>query len=230
MQDRKLLLACAWCGPVFALLFAIGFALLAGLIPPPSPEDSPAEIVDFYRDDLTAFRVGACLMMLALLFLPPWGVAMASQTRRTESGFPVLTAIQLICTGVILLTIVIIVLLWAIAAFRPGETSPEITQAINDVAFFTFLFDWTPFSLWVLSFAVAIFLDRGTPPVFPRWAAYLNLWIVLMSIPGTLIVFFKDGPFAFNGFVAFYFPVVVFFIWLVVMTTLTIRAIKSQPA
>jgi hypothetical protein len=49
-----------------------------------------------------------------------------------------------------------------------------------------------------------------------------------MSLPGGLIVFFKTGPLAFHGFVAYYFPIVVFFIWLVVMTTFSIRAIKRD--
>lgn len=229
MQSRKLLLACAWCGPVFAGLFAIGFVFLSGFLPPPSPSDSAAEVVDFYRDDQTAFRVGTCLMMLAVPLLGPWGIALASQTRRTETGFPVLTAIQIFCTGVILFTIALLVTVWAWASFRAGEISPEETQSINDFGFFLFLFDWTPFALWLVSFAVAIFLDRSDPPVFPRWAAYLNLWLATLGIPGGLIVFFKTGAFAYNGFLGFYFPVVAFFIWLVVMTWLTIRNINSDP-
>ena len=94
MANRRLLLACAWCGPAFAVMFAIGFVLLAGFLPPPSPSDSPAQIVDFYREDQTALRIGMCVMMLATPLIGPWGIAMASQTRRTESGFPILTAIQ----------------------------------------------------------------------------------------------------------------------------------------
>ena len=229
-QHGRLLLACAWCGPLFALLFAIGFFPLAGFIPPPHADDTAAQIAAMYRDHRDAIRIGTVVMTLATLFIAPWGVAMASQTRKTETGFPVLTIIQLICTGIVVFTIVLFVLIWAVASFRAGEIPVETTRALNDVAFFLLLFDWPPFCLWVLSFAVAIFLDRTEHPVFPRWAAYLNVWIVLLSLPGCLIVFFKTGPFAFHGFVAFYFPVVVFFIWLVAMTYLTMVAIKREGA
>ena len=228
MENRKLLLACLWCGPAFALLFAVGLARVSGFIPPPSPHDSPQEIGNFYTDDLTAFRIGTCLMMLAAPLLGPWGIALASQTRRTETGFPVLTAIQVFMTGVILLTIAIIVLLWALASFRAGEASPDTVRDWNDFAFFLFLFDWSPFALWLVTFAVAIFLDRNDPPVYPRWAAYLNLWLATLGIPGGLIVFFKHGALAYNGALGFYFPVVAFFVWLVVMTWLTFNNLKSE--
>lgn len=227
-QAHKLLLVAVWCGPVFAFLFAIGFVLLAGFLPPPSPEDSAAEIVAFYRSDLDAIRAGTVVMMLATPFLAPWGLAMASQTRRTERGFPIITCLQVACVAIVTLTIAVFVLIWAVAAFRAGETSPETTQALNDIAFFLLLFDWSPFCLWVASFAVAIFMDHNESPVFPRWAGYFNLWVVALSVPGGFIVFFKDGPLAYDGFIAFYFPVVVFFIWLVTMTILTIRAIKQD--
>lgn len=225
--QRGLLLACLWCGPLFALIFAIGF-VLAGWLPPPHAHDSAQEIARMYTEDRDAIRAGTVIMMIGTLFIAPWGVAMATQTRRTETGFPVLTAIQLICTGIVVFTIVLFDLIWAVAAFRAGEIPAATTQALNDVAFFLLIFDWPPFCLWVLTFAIAIFRDRSPRPVFPRWAAYLNLWIVGLSVPGGLIVFFKTGPLAFHGFVAFYFPVVVFFIWLVVMTWLTFVAMRDS--
>jgi hypothetical protein len=131
---------------------------------------------------------------------------------------------------VVTLTIAVFVLIWAVASFRAGQIPAQTTRTLNDLAFFLLLFDWSPFCLWVASFAVAIFRDRSAEPVFPRWAAYLNLWVVFLSIPGCLIVFFKHGPFAFNGFVAFYFPVVVFFVWLVVMTVLALKALRTSGA
>lgn len=227
-MNTRTLLACAWCGPLFALLFAIGFVPLAGFLPPPTAHDSAAEIVAMYESDPDLFRLGTIVMMIGVFFIAPWGCAMASQTRRTEKGFPILTCIQVICTGVVVLTIAVFVTIWAVASFRAGSISPETTQTLNDIGFFLLLFDWSPFCLWVASFAVAIFMDDSDEPVFPRWAAYLNLWVVFLSLPGGLIVFFKTGPLAFHGFVAFYFPVVVFFIWLVVMTVLTMRAIKAE--
>ena len=228
MNNRRFLRACLWCGPGMALLFGIGFFPVAGFLPPPSPDDSAAEIVRWFDDNLDGIRWGTVIMMAGTPLIALWGIALASQTRRTERGFPVLTCVQVMCAGIVVLTIAVFTLIWAVAAFRPGETSPETTQVLNDIAYFLLLFDWSPFCLWVASFAIAIFRDHNEEPIFPRWAAYLNLWIVFLSIPGCLIVFFKDGPFAYDGFVSFYFPVVVFFIWLVAMTILGFRAVDSD--
>jgi hypothetical protein len=227
-MDRRLLLVCAWCGPLFALLFAIGFAVLAGFLPPPSPNDSAAKIVSMYRDHRDAIRFGTVFMMLGTPFIAPWGAVIAAQTRRTERGFPVLACIQLVCVGVVVLTIAVFVLIWAVASFRAGAVSADTTQTLNDIAFFLLLFDYSPFCLWCLTIAVAILRDRSDVPVFPRWAGYVNLWVVAMSLPGGLIVFFKTGPLAYDGLIAFYFPVVIFFVWLVTMTVVTIAAIKAQ--
>jgi hypothetical protein len=197
---------------------------IAGFIPPPSPAASAAEIARWYSDNLTGIRLGTVVMMFGVVLIAPWSVALAVHTARAERGLPIFACIQFMCVGVVTFTIVLFTLVWAVASFRVGEVSAEITQVLNDTAHFLLLFDWSPFCLWVATFAVVIFRDRGERPVFPRWAGYLNLWVILLSLPGGVLVFFKDGPFAYNGLLACYFVVGVFFVWLVVMTVLGIRA------
>jgi len=41
-------------------------------------------------------------------------------------------------------------------------------------------------------------------------------------------VFFKHGPFAWNGVLAWWIPLTMFFIWFVVMTVLLLRAIADD--
>ena len=43
-----------------------------------------------------------------------------------------------------------------------------------------------------------------------------------------LIALFKQGPFAFNGILGFWSPVIAFFIWMAVMTLYTHRAIMRK--
>jgi hypothetical protein len=61
-------------------------------------------------------------------------------------------------------------------------------------------------------------MDRSTRPLWPRWVGYLNLWIALSGAGGGLAVFFKHGPFAWNGLVGFYIPIAAFTVWIAVMT------------
>lgn len=50
------------------------------------------------------------------------------------------------------------------------------------------------------------------------------------SLPGGLVTFFKSGPFAWNGILAFWLPLTVFGIWYGVMFMLLRKAILGQVA
>lgn len=45
-----------------------------------------------------------------------------------------------------------------------------------------------------------------------------------------LILFFKTGPFAYNGVVGFWLPTVAFFAWVLVMTWLVITEVNKDHA
>ena len=70
--------------------------------------------------------------------------------------------------------------------------------------------------------------DCGKQPVFPRWVGYFNFWVGLLFVPGGMITFFKSGPFAWNGIIAFWIPASVFGTWFLVMTPMLLKAIQQQ--
>ena len=87
--------------------------------------------------------------------------------------------------------------------------------------------------LQTLAIGTAIFLDTrdGRPnAVFPRWAGYLNYWVAMLFLPGTVTVFFHTGPFAWNGLLTWYLPLTVFAIWMVTMSVLLLNAIDAEDA
>ena len=65
-------------------------------------------------------------------------------------------------------------------------------------------------------------------PVFPRWFAYFQLWCAV-GVGLTFGVYIvKTGPLAWNGILGFWIPVSFYFIWVVVTTLVTARAIKND--
>ena len=76
----------------------------------------------------------------------------------------------------------------------------------------------------------AILLDNRSEPLYPRWAAYFSFWCGILFLPGALASFFLSGPFAWNGILAFWLPLVVFFGWYIVMFFVLLKVIKEQPA
>jgi len=226
--DRRTQLLCVWTGPALIVLFLVGCIPLADFIPPPSPTAGSEEIATIYRENTDSIRLGCLLMIVGLTLIAPWGATIAMWTRRMEKGYPVLTYTQVACIGASLVIVILIPLVWAVAAYRPADVDPDITRMLNDTAWFLFLFSWPPFSVWCVAIALAILRDRSEPAIFPRWAAYFNLWVAFLLIPAGMMAFFKTGPFAFNGLLAMYLPLAVFFIWMIGMTVLVIRAINRE--
>jgi hypothetical protein len=218
----------AWCGPVIVFFFFLGLVVIAGFIPPPSPAASADEIATWYQENTTAIRIGVLVMVTCVALNAPWGASIAVWTRRGETGFPLLTYTQLICLGFVLVDAFFCGMVWGVASFRPDEVAAESTRTWNDFGWFLYLFTWPPFSVWCLAIGLGIIWDKSEAPAFPRWVAYYNFWLAFLLIPAGLMIFFKHGPFGFNGLVAFYIPTAVFFTWIVVMTWMVLRATSAE--
>jgi hypothetical protein len=214
---------CAWLGPAMVVGFLIGCIPIGGFIPPTDPPASAERIADFYRDDTTAIRIGCLIMIISLTLIVPWGAVIAARTYRQEAGFPIFTFAQVACLGVATFVVIAIPMFWAIAAFRPDDVDPGTTRTLHDIAWYLFLYTWPPFSAWCICIAVPIFRAEPGQEAFPRWIAYLNLWVALLLFPAGLMSFFKTGPFSYEGLFAMYMPLTVFFIWMIAMSVATIQ-------
>lgn len=227
--NSRLQLMCAWAGPGLAVFFGLGFVGFAGFVPPPAPSMSAGQVAAMFRDHATAIRTGMVFCQLGMTLWCPFGISIAMQTRRAEKGKrPVMTVLQVSSVAVCTSLVVSSTCLWEAAAFRAGNISPEITQALNDLSWFVFLWPILPFSLWISATAIPILQDTSDSPVYPRWIAYLGLWAAFLFLPAAAIAYFHDGPLSWNGLLGFYVPVIPFFVWLLIMTAYTVKAIKEE--
>jgi len=221
---------CAWMGPAFVAMWLIGSAPLAHFVfvPPPSASNSAQETVRQYVHHLTGVRIGCVFMIFSSALYAFWGMAVSMYARPAETGRPVLFYVQVVCLGACVVVIMLIGFFWGVAAFRPGHTSADVTQALNDIGWFGVLFTGAPFTGWAFALAAAIFLDRSERPWYPRWVAYLSVFAGLMYIEAALILFFKHGAFSQDGFAVFYVPVAVFFVWIVALSVMVVRAANAE--
>jgi hypothetical protein len=60
--------------------------------------------------------------------------------------------------------------------------------------------------------------------VFPRWLGYFNIWAAVSFMPGVLLIFFKSGPFSYQGLFVFWVPFAVFGAWIMIMAWAAGRA------
>jgi hypothetical protein len=219
---------CAWCGPVMVATWGLAFALLARFIPPPAPSLSAAQIVARFSDHTNLIRLGLVISLFACALLVPFCAVIAAQMRRIEGGRSVLAETQLVSGGLLCVEFLLPFAVWQTALYRIHEREAAIVQMLNDMAWLMFLGIISSACVQVAALGIGILLDKGVKPVFPRWAGYFNLWVALIWMPAAVIVFFKHGLFAWNGLLAWWVPLSVFFVWFAVMLVLLLRAISDD--
>ena len=221
-------LAAMWCGPASIALFIVGFWFIAGLVPPPSPDESAQQIAQMYREHAGSIRSGLVLMMLAAALIGPFTAEISTQMRRVQAPGSPLASIQYGMGVAGIFVILLPAMTMQVAAFRP-DRDPDIILALNDAA-------WLPFVGIISLFMVqcgaiaACVLQSADQAVFPRWVGYFNVWAALLLLPAVLIYFFKTGPFAWNGVLVFWIGLTVLGAWFVAMSVVLRRAILSERA
>jgi hypothetical protein len=203
----------------------VGFMMIAKYLPPPSPELSPEQLVARLRGNLNGFRLGMVLTMFGFALMVPW--AMGIDARAGGHGQPpLLSYVQLGSAAIGSLIGQGATWIFEATVYRLDDTDPHIVRALHDLGWFTFLAPWPSFTVWCFAIALAVLRGGG----LPRWSAYLAVWTGILFMPACLIFWFKSGPMAWNGVIAFYIPVFIFFIWVVGMTVPALRSLRSAPA
>jgi hypothetical protein len=198
-----------------------GISAAALTRPAPRPDGSD---LDRSHEPQTS-RAGA--LRLGRIALCPFTVAIGIFLRRNETGERVLSTTQtaLGTFGTVFFTLNFLIL--AVVAYRPDRPS-EVTLQLHDLGFIMTFSPVAPFTFQYIAIGVAILQDRSPEPLLPRWAAYVNFWVALLLVPACAIPFFKTGPMAWDGLLAFWIPVAVFVAWFFVMFWVMRRAIVRE--
>lgn len=204
---------CAWCGPLMTLGFFIGLWPLAHFIWPPAPSETAEQIALFFQTDTVMKRTGLFIAMLSTGLLAPFYAVISVQMKRIEGVSLPLTYTQLVAGACTVLEIVLPMMLWQGVAYRP-DRDPVVTQALNDVAWLTFLGLTTTVLIQNVVIGVIVLQDKSPNPIFPRWFAYFNFFAVAGVMPAGFVPFFKSGPLAWNGMIVWAIGVAVFFVWI----------------
>jgi hypothetical protein len=192
-------------GFIFIGLFAIAFV---GFIAPGAPKaDATApDWVSYYVAHQSRIQVGLamlCVAMLAFLWFlgnvrERLAAAEASGERLTTIAFG--GGIAIVIFGFLTITAT------AVAAFRPGDTNPEITQAFND---FALLSGAAGAAATAAFFGAAAIIGYRYRPFVAPIAGFCALAAVTapLTIP---IVATDSGVFAPDGVLGLYIPVLTF--------------------
>src|SRR5262249_45917969 len=158
----------------------------------------------------TGIRVATVIFIFSSILYTTWSVSIIQMVRPRERQWPILFNIMMIAVACEVVVVMFIGFFFGAAASRPGETSPDVTQALNA---FACRGSFLPAHLSLSSHPALApsFIKHPSPrPPFPRWSAYLNLFASFFMCEACLLLFFKTGPFSQNGVLVFYVPMIVF--------------------
>lgn len=211
-----------WSALAAILLFFLAMGPGLHFLPPLSPALSADAFAEHYRNHPIGARLGSILMMTgAALLLPLFGAMSAVMLRM--QGRPVALAwTQMAAAVVTFFPLFANSFFFAAAAFRPERDAADIL-VLNDTGWLWLVMPTPAALLQLVVFGIAILGDDVERPVLPRWLAYFNFMVGVLFFPGVFIPLFKSGPFAWNGLLAFWVPLVVFGIWTPVMARAFIK-------
>ena len=225
-MNNRAQVACAWAGALGISLTLVAL-LTADLLPAPAAGWTAEELAAWYSDNTDRIRTGA---VLGVLSTAGWGALMAvAWVQLKDRGAATLAALHGIAGAVTYVALIMTFTVLGVASFRP-DRAPDTTQAMHDLAWFCLLFTVVAPATQAIAAGLAILADRGPDPAFPRWLGYLGCWAGVLFVPGILLVFFKDGIFAYQGVIAYLIPLVAFGAWVLALAWGCRRAALADPA
>ncbi|BBY64291.1 hypothetical protein [Mycolicibacterium helvum] len=216
-----------WTAPPAVALFLLAYLVFPVFWPPLSPTLTPEEIAAFFRDNTTGILGVVILCNLIAGTLVPLFAVTAVQISRVATSSSVFTYAYLICVGIGMTAFILADYCWGVAAFRP-DRDPQLISLLNDMAWFFFIAPVGTIIVQNLCFALSVYLDERSEPIFPRWVAHFNIVVAALLIPSAFTVLFKSGPLAWNGSVSFTLRLIVFAAYIVVMFLVLLRAVNRQ--
>lgn len=228
-MQRKTQAFFGWCGLVSIILMGIGTGPLAGLMPPPSANVSPAEIAAHFRDNWYNIQIGMFLFNIGggLGFLLV--AAMSEEVRRIESPLAQPLAYACLATGTAAYTFLFLpVMINSVAAFRPDRDVDTILLLHDLATFCTYI----PFSVATLNsfiFGFAVLIDKAPRRVFPRWVGVYAIIYGFTLVPMGLIGIDKAGTLSSDGFLGWWMPTAITLLWFLPLCGYLIKNGGTQP-
>jgi hypothetical protein len=155
--------------------------------------------------------IGCTLFYIAAGILTPGSITFGIMLAKIEGRWPLWSRTTAVCGVFISLIVFFNACAWIVSAYRT-ESGSDVSQAFSDWAWFAFLLGWIYLAIEMFATAAVELMGHRPEPMVPRG-------------PG----FFKSGPFAYHGLLAFYVPVVIWGAYIVLTTWYMLKELKRAP-
>lgn len=210
---------------VFYNIFGIVFFVMTRTQPPPRASWALPRILQWFGDHHWGLLSGFGIIFVVGAFATA-STALIVYSMRRMSVSPAFSWSYLIIYSLaavpgMLLTCIALV----VGAMRP-DRSPELIGLLYDLGFLAFSGTMGIFLVGSLIWAVAILLDENG--ILPKWFGYFNICNALTEVVVATCLFYRDGPFAWNGVISFYINFAVFAVYTGVFITLLGRLSERE--
>jgi hypothetical protein len=222
-NEARLVRMCGWSVVAFLILFGVGWGILGHNIPPFGADMGADELARIYRVHASTLRIGFAVGSVASTFLAIWAIGIFRVMLRIERGGQVLSYMQLIGGVLTAMVPLLACIVWLTAAFRP-EQDPAIIRMLFDLGWLTIDIGFGVTLLQYIAFGVVAIRDVREKPLFPKWLAWLGIWLGLEFFVELIMPYFRSGPFSWNGLFSYWIPFFGPFVWMAFVTYYLIRA------
>jgi hypothetical protein len=197
---------------------------------PPSFALSADQTAAYYVEHQTGFFVGVVLCSIGMAFLLAWTVQFCVMLWRLEGGSRAVTAVTVASLAASPILLSFDLAIFGVAAFRPSETSPDVTRAMSDVAWLGSQHIWPMLALGMALAGVLIIRTQGRSGSLPAWLGYFSIVVAICELGQLPIFFVKTGPFSGDGAGAWYLATFTWGPWILAAGWAMYRVLGRQQA
>ena len=216
----------AWSGVFFAIVYVILMAIVAQLLPPPSPDFTPAQVAAYWAER-PGITLGASLVAFFSFLLITWSAELTIMMWRIEGNAPFWTIVQAMggaLTGWVFISTPVRLVL---AGFR-GIENPVTLQSVVDSAWLDLTMTYVVTSVQYWAIGIVGLMDKRPQPLFPQWLCYVAIasgfiWITYSAIP-----WHRTGPLAWDGLIGLYVAFTAFLGTMVLLSAYMIMDVKRR--
>lgn len=211
--------------PIAYNVMGVLYFTITHMMPPPDATKTQAEVTEFFVKFGFEIRLGFAMMMLSLAFLVwangliAWLIGRQDIPHAKAWGYAYMISM---CgggfTGAYLSGFTM-----TAASLRP-DRDPALQQLLYDLTYISFDGTMGFFMFGSLIWTATILMDRGR--LFPKWFGYTCIWNFTTEFLVSPAVIVQDGPFSWNGAIAFWIDTIVYIAWQIIYVIVLYYAVK----
>jgi hypothetical protein len=215
-------------GLIFIVLCLIGLEVCW-----PQPPDfalSAEATARFYAAHRTGFLTGITLCEVAMAAYVTWTIQLGAMLWRLDNGSRVKAIAATACGLATPFLLAGDLAVFAVAAYRPTEINPDVTQTLSDIAWIGSELFWPILAAEMALIGVIMLASRGREGAFPVWLGWYTLVAALVEPFQAAIIFTKSGPLAPDGLLTWYAAVGTWGLWAAATSIAMYRQLGLRPA